>query len=41
MQVKPLADRVVIKPMEEMEVKKGGIIITDTANMNEPIVQCR
>jgi len=31
MQVKPLADRVVIKPMEEMEVKKGGIIIPDTA----------
>jgi chaperonin GroES len=31
MQVKPLADRVVVKPMEEMEVKKGGIIIPDTA----------
>jgi chaperonin GroES len=31
MQVKPLADRVVIKPMEEMEQKKGGIIIPDTA----------
>ena len=31
MQVKPLADRVVVKAMEEMEVKKGGIIIPDTA----------
>jgi chaperonin GroES len=31
MQMKPLADRVVIKPVEEMEVKKGGIIIPDTA----------
>jgi len=31
MQMKPLADRVVIKPVEEMEIKKGGIIIPDTA----------
>ncbi len=31
MQIKPLADRVVVKPFEEMEVKKGGIIIPDTA----------
>ena len=31
MQVKPLADRVVVKAMEEMETKKGGIIIPDTA----------
>ncbi|RME20725.1 MAG: co-chaperone GroES [Candidatus Zixiibacteriota bacterium] len=31
MQVRPLADRVVVKPMEEMETKKGGIIIPDTA----------
>ena len=31
MQFKPLADRVVIKPLEEMETKKGGIIIPDTA----------
>jgi chaperonin GroES len=31
MQVKPLADRVVVKPLEELEVKKGGIIIPDTA----------
>ncbi|MDD3732986.1 MAG: co-chaperone GroES [candidate division Zixibacteria bacterium] len=31
MQVKPLADRVIVKPLEEVEVKKGGIIIPDTA----------
>ncbi|MEW5994587.1 MAG: co-chaperone GroES [Candidatus Zixiibacteriota bacterium] len=31
MHVKPLADRVVVKPFEEQEVKKGGIIIPDTA----------
>ena len=31
MQVKPLADRVIVKPVEEQEVKKGGIIIPDTA----------
>lgn len=31
MQVKPLADRVLIKPLEADEMKKGGIIIPDTA----------
>ena len=32
MNVKPLADRVVIKPLDtDKEVKKGGIIIPDTA----------
>ena len=31
MKVKPLADRVLVKPEEEEEVKKGGIIIPDTA----------
>ncbi|MEW5874334.1 MAG: co-chaperone GroES [Candidatus Zixiibacteriota bacterium] len=32
MNVKPLADRVVIKPLDtEKEIKKGGIIIPDTA----------
>ena len=31
MQVKPLADRVVVRPSEEVEMKKGGIIIPDTA----------
>lgn len=31
MQVKPLADRVVVRPVEEAEVSKSGIIIPDTA----------
>ena len=31
MQIRPLADRVVLKPIDEAEVKKGGIIIPDTA----------
>jgi len=29
--VKPLGDRVVVKPMTEEEVTKGGIILPDTA----------
>jgi chaperonin GroES len=31
MKVKPLADRVLVKPLEDQETKKGGIIIPDTA----------
>jgi len=31
MNVKPLADRVVIRPIEQEEVKQGNIIIPDTA----------
>lgn len=31
MNIKPLADRILVKPIEEQEVKKGGIIIPDTA----------
>jgi len=31
MKVTPLADRVLLKRLEEQEVKKGGIIIPDTA----------
>lgn len=31
MKIKPLGDHVLVKPMEEEEVKKGGIIIPDTA----------
>jgi len=31
MKVKPLADRVLIKTLEVEEMKKGGIIIPDTA----------
>lgn len=29
--VKPLGDRVLVKPLEEKEVKQGGIIIPDSA----------
>jgi chaperonin GroES len=31
MKVKPLADRVLVRPLEEEEAKKGSIIIPDTA----------
>jgi len=31
MNVKPLGDRVLVEPVEEKEVKKGAIIIPDTA----------
>jgi len=31
MKVTPLSDRVLLKRLEEQEVKKGGIIIPDTA----------
>ena len=31
MNVRPLADRLLVKRIEEEEVKKGGIIIPDTA----------
>ena len=31
MKVRPLQDRVLVKPLEEKETKKGGIIIPDTA----------
>lgn len=31
MKVRPLGDRVLVKRIEEEEVKKGGIIIPDTA----------
>jgi chaperonin GroES len=29
--IKPLADRVVVKPLEREETTKGGIVIPDTA----------
>ena len=29
---KPLGDRVLVEPVEEQEIKKGGIIMLDTAN---------
>ena len=31
MKLNPLSDRVIVKPIEESERKKGGIIIPDTA----------
>jgi len=31
MKVKPIGDRVLVKPAKEEEAKKGGIIIPDTA----------
>jgi chaperonin GroES len=31
MKIRPLADRVLVEPKKEMEVKKGGIIIPDSA----------
>lgn len=31
MKVRPLADRLLVKRIEEEEIKKGGIIIPDTA----------
>ncbi len=31
MKITPLADRVLVKPIDTKEVKKGGIIIPDTA----------
>ena len=31
MMIKPLGDRILVKPLEQKEVKKGGIIIPDTA----------
>ncbi|MEZ5357670.1 MAG: co-chaperone GroES [Candidatus Zixiibacteriota bacterium] len=43
MTVKPLADRVLVKPIEAQEVKKGGIIIPDTAKekpMQGEIIAC-
>jgi chaperonin GroES len=29
--MKPLGDRVIVKPVEELETRKGGIIIPDSA----------
>ncbi len=36
MNVKPLADRVLVKPVEEKEKTKGGIFIPDTAAKEKP-----
>jgi len=37
MKIKPLADRIVIKPSEAEEKTKGGIILPDTAK-EKPVV---
>ena len=37
MAIKPLADRVLIKPVEASEVTQGGIIIPDTAQKEKPM----
>ena len=31
MDIKPLADRIVVKPLEAQDVTKGGIVLPDTA----------
>ncbi|MBU4337813.1 MAG: co-chaperone GroES, partial [Actinobacteria bacterium] len=31
MKIQPLGDRVLVEPLDEGEVKKGGIIIPDSA----------
>jgi len=31
MKIKPLGDRIVVKPLEALEKSKGGIIVPDTA----------
>ncbi len=34
--IKPLGDRVVIKPIPKEEVSKGGIVLPDTATKEKP-----
>lgn len=36
MQLKPLADRVIVKPIEESEVTMSGIILPDTMDKEKP-----
>ncbi|MGC9316191.1 MAG: co-chaperone GroES [bacterium] len=36
MKIKPLADRVLVKPAEEKEKTKGGIFIPDTVTKERP-----
>jgi len=36
MQLKPLADRVVVKPLKEDEVTKSGIVLPDSAKDEKP-----
>jgi chaperonin GroES len=37
MNLKPLNDRVIVKPKEAVEKSKGGVILPDTANKEKPI----
>lgn len=36
MKLKPLGDRIIVKPIQEDEVTKGGIILPDTAEKEKP-----
>ncbi|KPJ86093.1 molecular chaperone GroES [Parcubacteria bacterium SG8_24] len=36
MQVKPLSDRVLVKPLDESETTKSGIVIPDTVEKERP-----
>lgn len=36
MQLKPLADRVIVKPIEESEATVSGIILPDTVDKEKP-----
>jgi chaperonin GroES len=37
MNLKPLNDRVIVKPKETVEKSKGGVILPDTASKEKPI----
>ncbi len=37
MNLKPLNDRVIVKPKESVEKSKGGVILPDTASKEKPI----
>ena len=34
--IKPLADRILVKPVEEEEKTKGGIVLPDTVSKEKP-----
>ena len=36
--IKPLADRILVKPVEEEEKTKGGIVLPDTVSKEKPQV---
>lgn len=37
MNLKPLHDRIIVKPKEVLEKSKGGVILPDTASKEKPI----